>query len=546
MLRHYLILLFLVASLPILAQNPTPVKNSQVIVTKDTSQKPSLVRAQSIAPITGEPVMLNKDTLFKLYAGMGILNLKQRVAVIDKRISLIVSRRDFNADSLVLKNDSALSVITYKSALIFTINDRDASFSELDRLQLAESYLVVLKQKSGNVPKDYTIKVLAVNALEAIAVIVGLLFLILMVNRAFGLVKHRSSGAWERYIRRLGEKGAPVGYAVHLRPVFSGLLRISRLIIIVLLVYIALPVAFLIFPQTKHTANKLLSYILKPFEGILLAMVHYLPKLLTVAVIYIVTFYLVKLVKFIAAEIENGDFAIKNFYPEWAIPTYNIIRILLYTFMFVIIFPYLPGSDSRVFQGVTLFFGVLFSFGSSSAISNIVAGIVLTYMRPFKIGDRVRVGEVTGDVIEKNLLITRIRTSKNEDITVPNSTILNGSTINYSSVSQELGLILNTNITISYDTPWNTVYDLLIEAGLATEGILKDPRPFVLQISLNDFHVTYQLNAYTAMPNKMSTLYSRLHQNIQDKFNEAGIEIMSPHFTALRRGNVRCIGLSGQ
>jgi small-conductance mechanosensitive channel len=205
--------------------------------------------------------------------------------------------------------------------------------------------------------------------------------------------------------------------------------------------------------------------------------------------------------------------------------------------MFVVIFPYLPGSDSRVFQGVTLFFGVLFSFGSSSAISNIVAGIVLTYMRPFKIGDRVRVGETFGDVIEKNLLITRIRTSKNEDITVPNSSILNDATINYSSSAKKLGLILNTNVVIGYDTPWPRINELLIDAALSTEGIKTDPKPFVLQTSLNEFHVTYQLNAYTALPNKMSTLYSRLHQNIQDKFNEAGIEIMSPHFTALRDGN---------
>jgi small-conductance mechanosensitive channel len=265
--------------------------------------------------------------------------------------------------------------------------------------------------------------------------------------------------------------------------------------------------------------------------------VHYIPNLLTIIVIYVFTWYIVKLVKFIAGEIENGDFVIKNFYPEWAIPTFNIIRILLYTFMFVVIFPYLPGSDSRVFQGVTLFFGVLFSFGSSSAISNVVAGIVLTYMRPFKLGDRVRVGEILGDVIEKNLLITRIRTSKNEDITVPNATILNGATINYSSSSQNLGLILNTNVMVGYDKPWRTVHELLIEAALASDGILAEPRPFVLQVALNEFSVTYQLNAYTALPNKMSTLYSGLHKNMVDKFNEAGIELLSPHFTSFRDGN---------
>jgi small-conductance mechanosensitive channel len=203
----------------------------------------------------------------------------------------------------------------------------------------------------------------------------------------------------------------------------------------------------------------------------------------------------------------------------------------------VVIFPYLPGSDSKIFQGVTVFLGVLFSFGSSSAISNMVAGLVITYMRPFKIGDRVKVGEITGDVVEKNLLITRIRTIKNEDITVPNSTILGGAVINYTTSSKNLGLILHTSITIGYDARWSIIHGLMIDAALATEGIMAEPKPFILQTDLNDFNVTYQVNAYTSQSHKMAVIYSNLHQNIQDKFNEAGVEIMSPHYTALRDGN---------
>jgi small-conductance mechanosensitive channel len=495
------------------------------------------VEAQNPIVVKGDPVVVNRDTVFKLFTGQGQLNPKQRAAVVSKRIHDIGARLDFNPDSLVLKSDTSISVISYKSELILALTNRDASFSELDRPQLAAAYLVILKKKSGNTFRNYSFKAIASSALEAIAVIAGLLLLIWTVNRASKWINHKALLAWENRVAKLGEKGAPIGYAVHLLPILTNSLRLAKLLIILLLIYLALPVAFLIFPWTKPIATELLSYIVNPLRDIFQAAVHYIPKLLTIAVIFMVTYYLVKLIKFIAKEIDNGDFVIKNFYPEWAMPTFNIIRILLYTFMFVVIFPYLPGSDSRVFQGVTLFFGVLFSFGSSSAISNIVAGIVLTYMRPFKIGDRVRVGETFGDVIEKNLLITRIRTSKNEDITVPNSSILNGATINYSSSSKKLGLILNTNVVIGYDTPWPRVNELLIDAALSTEGIKTDPKPFVLQISLNEFHVTYQLNAYTALPNKMSTLYSRLHQNIQDKFNEAGIEIMSPHFTAFRDGN---------
>ena len=343
--------------------------------------------------------------------------------------------------------------------------------------------------------------------------------------------------SWQSRVTKLGEKGAPIGYADRLLPLVTNLLRAARILIIIVLIYLALPVTFLIFPWTKPIATQLLSYVIDPLKDIFKGIIHYIPNLLTITVIYLCTRYLIKLIKFIATEIEQGSFTINKFYPDWAIPTYNIVRVLLYAFMFVVIFPYLPGSDSKIFQGVTVFLGVLFSFGSSSAISNMVAGLVLTYMRPFKIGDRVKVGEITGDVIEKNLLITRIRTVKNEDITVPNSTILGGATVNYTSSSQNLGLILHTSITIGYDAPWKTIHELMINAALATEGILHEPKPFVYQTDLNDFNVTYQINAYTRNSHRMAGLYSLLHQNIQDKFNDAGMEIMSPHFTSLRDGN---------
>jgi small-conductance mechanosensitive channel len=173
--------------------------------------------------------------------------------------------------------------------------------------------------------------------------------------------------------------------------------------------------------------------------------------------------------------------------------------------------------------------------GSSSAISNIVAGVVLTYMRPFKMGDRVKIADTMGDVIEKSLLITRIRTTKNVNITIPNSMVLASHIINYSSSAQDLGLILNTQVTIGYDTPWKKVHELLINAAKKTESILKNPAPFVLQISLNDFTITYEINAYTQDSNSMANLYSRLHENIQNEFNEAGVEILSPDYTVYRK-----------
>lgn len=494
-------------------------------------------KAQLPTSTRGEPVVINSDTLFKFYAPQGLFNPKERAEVVTHRIGELMSRLDFNADSLTLKNDSNVSIISYRGVMIMGVNNADATYAELSRQQLAASYLAILKTRLGNIFAGNSPKQLTTNVLEAVAVIILLVLLIWVVNKAFRWIKLKLILGWESRVKKLAAKGAPMAYASRLLPFIAGLVRIGRLLIILLLIYLALPLLFYIFPSSQPIANQLISFVVDPLKSILLAVVHFIPNLLTITVIYFVTRYVVKLVKFIANEIGNEAITIKGFYPEWAIPTYNIIRVLMYAFMFIVIFPYLPGSQSKVFQGVTVFIGVLFSLGSSSAIANMVSGIVLTYMRPFKIGDRIKVGEITGDVIEKNLLVTRVRTIKNEDITVPNATILSGATVNYTSSSKTLGLILNTSVTIGYDAPWQTIYSLLTSAAEATEGILTEPKPFVLQTALNDFNVTYQINAYTDQPNKMAVIYSKLYQNIQDKFNEAGVEIMSPHFTAVRDGN---------
>ena len=205
--------------------------------------------------------------------------------------------------------------------------------------------------------------------------------------------------------------------------------------------------------------------------------------------------------------------------------------------MMAMIYPYLPGSNSGVFQGISVFVGLIVSLGSSTVIGNIIAGLVITYMRPFKIGDRIQLNDTTGNIIEKTPLVTRIRTPKNEVVTVPNSFVMSSHTVNYSTSAREYGLIIHSEVSIGYDIPWRKVNELLIDAALNTPGVVDDPGPFVLETSLSDWYPVYQVNAYIKEADKMPQIYSNLHQNIQDKFNEAGIEIMSPHYMAMRDGN---------
>jgi len=247
------------------------------------------------------------------------------------------------------------------------------------------------------------------------------------------------------------------------------------------------------------------------------------------------TVFTLRGIRFFFKEIERKRIRINGFYAEWARPTFNLVRLVVIAFSVVVAFPYIPGSSSGAFKGVTLFMGLLVSLGSGSAMANIVSGIILIYMRPFSVGDRIRIGEAFGDVVDRNLLTTRIRTPKNERVTIPNTNILSGQIINYTSKARTKELIIYTSITIGYDTPWREVHALLIDAAVRTENILQDPEPYVLQIDLNDFYVEYQINGYTDMPRATPTTYSDLRQNIQDCFNEAGREILSPHYRMLRK-----------
>jgi small-conductance mechanosensitive channel len=280
-----------------------------------------------------------------------------------------------------------------------------------------------------------------------------------------------------------------------------------------------------------------LDLIFVPLTAIGKAIVTHTPNVVFIVIIVLIARYVLKLMRFFFLAVEKGNITLSGFYPEWSKPTYKILSYLAIAFFIVVAYPYIPGSDSSAFKGISIFAGVLFSLGSQSAVSNMIAGFALTYRRAFRVGDRVKIADFMGDVVETRLQVTTLRTIKNEDIVVPNSLILNNQVINYSTEAREKGLILHTTVTIGYDAPWRRVHELLIQAAGRTEGVLREPPPFVLQTSLDDFYVSYELNAYTANPQEMVQTYSLLHQNIQDAFNEGGVEIMSPHYTQLRDGN---------
>jgi len=315
----------------------------------------------------------------------------------------------------------------------------------------------------------------------------------------------------------------------------ESLLLVLKYLITGVLLFITLPIVFSLFPATKHLSNTMFLYVFNPVRDIAVGLFMFIPNLIKIVIIITVVRFILKGIKYFATRIEKGKLVIPKFYSDWAAPTYRILQVLLWAFTFALIFPYLPGSDSRAFQGVSVFIGIVFSIGSTSAIGNLIAGLVITYMRPFKLGDRVKINEITGFVAEKNLMVVRLKTHKNEYVTFPNLVILNSSTVNYNTSCDDdkEGLIIYAEVTFGYSTPWQEIHDILIKAALNTDSILDTPKPYVLQTKLDDFYACYQINCYTKNVSMVPAIYTMLYENIQNGFRDAGMDMTSAHYRVI-------------
>ncbi len=495
-------------------------------------------QVDSLRAVTvGAPLTFNGDTLFYIFSKLGPFSPSQRAESISKKLNRLGDLDDFDSNKLVITQGPESDDLSYEDIIILSVTDADAFWKGIQRNELIEIYRVEALEAIEVYRDQFDIYNNIKRFFLLILVVFILVFAIKYMNRGFTALNIKLVKQSSRYISGLKVKNVEVLSPEREKQVLRYVLRGMKWILILFIIYISLPTIFSIFPATENLANQLFSYIIDPFKAIILGFLGYIPEMITIVVILAVTHYITRFLRALAIEVENEKIVIHGFYSDWAKPTFNLIRIVIYAFAFITIFPYLPGSDSPVFKGVSVFIGVLISLGSTSAIGNIIAGLVITYMRPFKLGDRVKIGETTGDIMSKNLLVTRVRTIKNEDISIPNSAILNGSTINYSTNAEKLGLVLHSTVTIGYDVPWRKVHELLVDAAMKTEFVSKDPQPFVLQTSLDDFYVSYQINLYTQNSGLAAKIYSDLHSHIQDNFAEADVEIMSPHFRAERDGS---------
>ncbi|MEO7522934.1 MAG: mechanosensitive ion channel family protein [Ferruginibacter sp.] len=481
------------------------------------------------------------DSLFFIFNKLGSFSAKERADAISGRIKRLADKYDFKTDSIRISNAETTIDLIIGDEIIVSVSENDALWNNSNKQDLAKQYKKIITDAVVKYKDETNYITLLKEVGLALLIVIILVILIIYINKFFRWVNRKIHQQEGKKLKGIKFKTYILFDGKQLAGFLSNITSILKWVIILIFIYITLPLIFGLFPWTQHYTETLFGYIIKPVKKIGFGLWNYLPNLITILVIIFVFRYILKALAFIKKEIEIGQLKIPGFYTDWANPTYQIVRVLVFAFMIIVIFPYLPGSESPVFRGVSVFLGFLFTFGSAGSLSNIIAGLVLTYMRLFKIGDRVKIGDITGDVIEKSLLVTRVRTIKNEIISIPNSTVMSSHTTNYNSDAPVNGLIIHTTVTIGYDVPWKDMHLALIDAALRTEYIMHEPMPFVLQTSLEDFYVSYQCNAYTKEPNKQAVIYSNLHQHIQDVCNERGIEIMSPHYRAARDGNTSTI-----
>ena len=499
-------------------------------------------RIDSLRQVTpGVPVVVEDDTLFYLYAKRGGHTPQQRARSISLEIEELGRRFGMNPDSVYIESSDIVTDLMYKERVIVSFTDQDGLWENCTRDQLAAAKRSVIVEKLRTMKEEHGLLQLGKRILYFVLVLVGQFFLVRLTNWMFRKLKGRIQRLKDTRLKPISIQDYELLDTQRQVNLLLFVANLLRYLFMLLQLLLTVPLLFSIFPQTKGLAYQLFSYIWNPIKSILQGIVDYIPNLFTIFVICLAVRYLVKLVHYLANEVQSERLKISGFYADWALPTFHIIRFLLYAFMVAMIYPYLPGSDSGVFQGISVFVGLIISLGSSTVIGNVMAGLVITYMRPFKLGDRIQLNDTTGNVIEKTPLVTRIRTTKNEVVTIPNSFIMSSHTVNYSASAREYGLIIHSEVSIGYDVPWRKVHQLLIEAALNTPGVTDDPRPFVLETSLSDWYPVYQVNAYIREADRLAQIYSNLHQNIQDVFNEAGIEIMSPHYMATRDGNATTI-----
>ena len=502
---------------PVLAADERPAGESQ------------LQSADSEAEMPSAPVVIDGRTLFRV-RGTSSFPAERRAAGIAERIKAVAADRSVSPDAVHAVEIDIGTAIFGGRERVMVVFDADARLESLERKVLAAQLLNTIREAVASYRQARTREALlgsAAHGAVATVLLAALVALVVWVSRWAERVLEAT------YRQRVQSVGIQSFQLVRAEQIWVALHRavvVARALIILALAFVYLQYVLGVFPWTRGFSSQLLGFVLDPLATMGWGIVTVVPDLFFLTILFLITRWALKVIHMFFAAVGRGEVDLSGFEKEWADPTYKLLRVAVIALALVVAYPYIPGSSSEAFKGISIFIGIVFSLGSSSTIANIIAGYTMTYRRAFRMGDRVKISGVTGDVIEMRLQVTHLRTIKNEEVIIPNSIILNNEVVNYSSLARTRGLILYTTVGIGYETPWRQVEGMLLMAAERTPGLMREPAPFVRQLALGDFAVTYEINVYCDNPQAMGRIYTALHENILDVFNEHGVQIMTPAY----------------
>lgn len=489
--------------------------------------------------IDGYAVELDGKPIFQVRQGIpGLVSAQERAAIVNERLKAIANDYTIAPTDIRAEDQGEETIVKAGNMVLFTVRQNDIAGLNQPRSQVADKLVQQLQTAVADYRQARTIQSLTRGVLLTISGTIALLVILKITQHVVAWLRKQIHTAGENGLLGVQFQNFQLLSPQATEYVLMGLLQLARVLLILLFFYLYLPFILRQFPSTQGMGDRLNTEVYTRLQGIGVSFLQYLPNLFILLIIGYITSLMMGLAKLIIREL-GRDASYTWFYPEWVVPSIRIANVLILAIAAIIAAPYLPGFNSPSFQGISIFLGALLTLGSSSAVANAIAGIILIYTRAFRIGDVVRLSGTLGSVVEKSLFVTRIQTFKGEIVTIPNNSVLGSEVTNLSFISRETeqDLVLHTTITLGYDLPWRKVHETLIKAAIATKHILPEPSPFVLQTALNDYNVSYELNACTDRPELIPQIFTELHQNIQDYCNAADIEILSPAFTALRDGN---------
>ncbi len=519
--RYVLVGLCLVVSLPAVcaaAQSPSSVTSNPAGEDAETA-------------VQTAPVVVDGEPLFRV-TGVQAYPAEKRAQAIADRIRAVAANRTVAPESLRLQDETFGTRILAGAQTIMVVFDADPAYAGVNRQYLAQAALQRIKEAIIDYRRDREPRLLVRHGLfvagATLALILGLWIAHVVVRKFRSALERR----YKKKVHGIQIQSFRLIEAERLWRVVSGAHRLIWAVIALTMAYLYAHYALALFPWTRGLANSLSDFLVNPLIAIGTAFLNAVPNLIFLVILVLVTWYVLKLIRLLFVGIDTGAITLSGFEPAWAKPTYRLVRFAIVAFAVVVAYPYIPGSDSQAFKGVSLLIGVIFSLGSTSLIGNMISGYSMAYRRLFKTGDRVTIGEYMGDVEETRLMVTYLRTIKNELVAVPNSKIINSDVVNYSALARREGLILHTTVGIGYQISWRQVEAMLIRAAELTAGFLREPKPFVLEKELGEFAITYEINAFCDDPQAMERLYTALHANILDVFNDNGVQIMTPAYMA--------------